>query len=90
MQNSLDGAICFYVLREDSLRVVARIDGFRTDVTVQSSSIWTSHASVDRNKNALGWDCANHHAAFRLTTYVINVLLSSLIVLGSGLSGESL
>lgn len=55
----------FYVLREDSVRVEARICGFRTDVAVQSSSIWAPHASVDRNKNALGWDWANHHAAFR-------------------------
>lgn len=90
MQNSLDGAICFYILREGSVSVMARIGGFRTDVTVQSCSIWTSHASVDRNKNALGWDCANHHDVFRQTTYVINVVLSSLIVSGSGLSGESL
>lgn len=54
MQENLDSAIYFYVLRDDSVRVEAIKGSFKTDVTVQSSSIRTAYASVDRNKNALG------------------------------------
>ena len=31
MQESLDSAICFYLLRDDSMRVAAIIGGFKTD-----------------------------------------------------------
>lgn len=70
MQKSLDNAVYFYPLRDNSMKVAAIISDFKTDVIVQSSSIWTPHASVDRNKKALGWHCANYYAIFSQTIYV--------------------
>lgn len=54
MQENRNSTIYFYVLRDDGVRVESIKGGFKTDVTVQFSSIRTPHASVDRNKNAFG------------------------------------